>query len=109
MAFTPNRSVFRVGSLKSGGALRAESLGYESAKDAAKRLKIRDWEALEEFSDDCDDLGLRLFAEPYERHHLNVRHNVGQNCRIMRTEVLLVAYRKPEEWNEIARAFRAKQ
>ena len=91
-------STFRSKADRSGGAIEAEGAGMESAKDAARRLKIRPWIALQRFSADLQD---RCDNHYTEDHHLRVRLN---GC----SQVAPVDYRRPSEWNAVARLLRVE-
>lgn len=80
-------TTFQSGADRSGGALRAESGGLESAIDAARRLKLRPWTKLAM----AEDMYEREYS-PSESHHVRTRAGVVE-----------VAYRLPEDWDAIAK------
>lgn len=86
-------STFASGADRSGGALGAEAGGLESAKDAARRLHIRPWAALNKYS------GSLPFTAADEWHH--VRTRVDGLSRVVRVD-----YREPDEWDRIVHALR---
>lgn len=82
-------TTFRSGADRSGGALRAESVGLESAIDAARRLKIRPWKRLHDAYDAAD---LASERSPFilEQHHIRTKAGVEY-----------VMYARPEEWDAL--------
>ena len=85
-------TTFASGTDRSGGALRAEYGGLESARDAARRLSIRPWRLLEAAG---QLIGGEWSETAGEWHHQRIS-----------SRVVDVDYREADEWNSIANHIR---